>query len=66
MDAHCREDHPEDLKFSNDIVWVDVDHETGLLPSDMSVNVIKEAFVKGSEPTENCCIQKYDLNATLQ
>jgi penicillin-binding protein 1A len=52
MDFHCRENQPEDLKFSNEISWVDVDHETGLLPNDMSVNVIKEAFLKGTEPTE--------------
>lgn len=60
MSYHCSEKNPEDLSFSNEISWTDVDHETGLLPSDMSVNVIKEAFLKGTEPTESCCMEKYD------
>ncbi len=53
MSYHCQENHPDDLTFSNEISWVDVDHETGLLPNSMSVNVIKEAFLKGTEPTES-------------
>lgn len=60
MDFHCKEQQPQDLTFSNEISWTDVDHETGLLPNSMSVNVMKEAFIKGTEPTKDCCVEKYD------
>ena len=59
MDFHCKDRHPEDLNFSNELSWTDVDHETGLLPGSMSVNIMKEAFVKGTEPTQDCCLEKY-------
>jgi penicillin-binding protein 1A len=52
MEFHCQDRNPEGLRFSNELSWIDVDHETGKLPTDMSVNVIKEAFLKGTEPTE--------------
>lgn len=60
MDSHCKDRNPEDLSFSNEISWTDVDHETGLLPNSMSVNVMKEAFIKGTEPTKDCCMEKYE------
>lgn len=60
MKFHCDERQPENLPFSNDINWVDVDHETGLLPNSMSVNVLKEAFFKGTEPDKDCCLEQYN------
>jgi penicillin-binding protein 1A len=59
MAHHCTHDKPEDMTFSNELIWVDVDHETGFLPNSMSVNVIKEAFIKNTEPTKDCCKADY-------
>jgi penicillin-binding protein 1A len=59
MAHHCSNDSPDDMNFSNELVWVDVDHETGFLPNSMSVNILKEAFIKGTEPTKDCCKPDY-------
>lgn len=59
MQFHCNERQPESLSFSNSVEWVDVDHETGLLPSSYSVNVLKEAFVPSTAPDKDCCVENY-------
>ncbi len=44
----------EDFPVPPGIVFVDVCAESGLLPTDRCPKVVKEVFIKGTEPTQRC------------
>ncbi|MCB1198333.1 MAG: PBP1A family penicillin-binding protein [Deltaproteobacteria bacterium] len=60
MQFHCQQDQPGPFLQPKGITWETVDHETGLLPTKYSVNLTRQAYKTGTEPTDQCCKPNYD------